>query len=213
MITYVRGTVQAMTPTAVVLDVGGVGMELVATARCRAGLQPGVAATVPASLVVREDSWTMFGFSDHDERSCFQALQTAKGVGPRVAINVLSALTPDQLRKAVAAGDAGALTVAPGIGAKGAARLVIDLRDRLGPATGSDGSPALGAAVPTGWQGAVQQALAGLGWTTADAAAAVARIEPAAEPGAEGCGADGQPNVAALLKLALRALDRTAGAG
>jgi Holliday junction DNA helicase RuvA len=203
-----------MTPTSVVLDVGGVGMELVATARCRAGLQAGAAATVPASLVVREDSWTLFGFSDDDERSCFQALQTAKGVGPRVAVNVLSALTPDQLRKAVAAGDASALTAAPGIGAKGAARLVIDLRDRLGPATGSDGGPpAAGASAPTGWQGAVQQALAGLGWTTADAAAAVARIEPAAAPGAEGCGADGQPDVAALLKLALRALDRTAGAG
>jgi Holliday junction DNA helicase RuvA len=212
VISYLRGTIQELGATTVVMDVGGLGVELVATARCRAGLQVGTVATVPASLVVREDQWTVFGFADADERSCFQALQTAKGVGPKVAVSVLSTLTPDQLRKAVASGDAAALTVAPGIGAKGAARLVIDLRDRLGPAA-SD-APAVPAAGPAaGWQGAVQQALAGLGWTAADAAAALARIEPAAAPGGEGCGADGQPDVAALLRLALRALDRTAGAG
>lgn len=211
MISYLRGTVHELTATTVVLDIGGLGVEVQTTARCRAGLQPGTVATVPASLVVREDQWIMFGFADADERSCFQALQTAKGVGPKVAVNVLSALTPDQLRTAVAAGDAAALTVAPGIGAKGAARLVIDLRDRLGPAARD--IPSIPSAGPVaGWQGAVQQALAGLGWTPADASSAVARIEPAAAPGGEGCGPDGQPNVAALLKLALRALDRTAGA-
>lgn len=212
MISYLRGTVQEIGANTIVLDVGGVGMELIVTARGRAGVHRGDVATVPASLVVREDHWTLYGFADADERSCFQILQTAKGVGPKVAVNVLSALTPDQLRQAVAAGDAAALTAAQGIGAKGAARLVIDLRDRLGPASGTPAAvPAPSAA--SGWQAAVQQGLAGLGWAPADAARAVAQIEPAAAPGGAGVGPDGAPDVAALLRLALRGLDRTAGAG
>jgi Holliday junction DNA helicase RuvA len=211
VITYLRGTVQEITAVGVVIDVGGLGMDVLATARCRAGLQPGTVATVPASLIVREDSWTLYGFADADERFCFQALQAAKGVGPKVAVNLLSALTPDQLRRAVTAGDAAALTAAPGIGAKGAARLVIDLRDRLGPA-GADQGPVIASAAPsTGWRRDVQQALAGLGWHPSDASAAIARIEYAADPGGEACRGDGTPDVAALLRLALRSLDRTAG--
>lgn len=212
MITYLRGLVQEITDGGVVIDVGGIGMAVQATSRCRAGLRPGTVATVPASLIVREDNWALYGFADADERFCFQALQAAKGVGPRVAVNLLSALTPDQLRRAVAAGDAATLTAAPGIGAKGAARLVIDLRDRLGPARPESGGAPAAAEPSAGWRRDVQQALAGLGWTPTDAAAALARIEQAAEPGGPGCRSDGTPDVPVLLRLALRALDRTAGA-
>lgn len=210
MIAFIAGTVQAVGPGGIVIDTGGVGVELVPTARCLAGLTVGERATVPAAMVVREDGWTLFGFSDADERACFQTLQHAKGVGPRVAVNLLGALTPDQLRAAVAAGDAAALTAAPGIGAKGAQRLVLDLRDRLGPPSVGTAMPASAAPVaPLGWQRDVQTALVGLGWTPADATAAVSRIAEHAQPGGSGCGADGRPDTARLLRLALQALDRT----
>lgn len=212
MISFISGTVRGLAPTGLVIDTGGIGVELLPTARCVAGLRVGERTTIPASLVVREDNWTLYGFVDADERACFQALQQAKGVGPRVALNLLGALTPDQLRAAVAAGDAVALTAAPGVGVKGAQRLVLDLRDRLGAATG-EAAPAPAAAVLSpGWQRDVSMALIGLGWTAPDAAAAVARIAPSAEPGGAGCRSDGAPDVARLLRLALQTLDRTADA-
>lgn len=209
MISFVTGTVRSVTVGSIVIDTGGFGVELVPTARCVAGLQSGQRATVPASLVVREDNWTLYGFADTDERSCFQALQAAKGVGPRVAVNLLGALTPDQLRTAVAAGDAAALTVAPGVGAKGAQRLVLDLRDRLGPVIAAQNSVPVAAAPSAGWQRDVHAALVGLGWTAPDAAAAVTRIAPLAEAGEAGCRADGTADTARLLRLALQSLDRT----
>ncbi len=212
MIAFVRGTVQSVTASAAVLDVSGIGVELLITARCRAGLPVGALATVPASMVVREDGWLLFGFADNDERTCFQALQLAKGIGPKVAINLLGALTPDQLRRAVATGDAAALTAAPGIGQKGAARLIIDLRDRLGPPAGDEPSLPAPAQQASGWRREVQLALVGLGWTGGDASAAIARIEHHAQPGGDACGADGRPSTAALLRLALRSLDHTAEA-
>lgn len=212
MIAFVRGSVHAVTATSVVIDVSGIGMEVLPTARCAAGLRVGEVATVPVGLVVREDSWTLYGFADTDERDCFQSLQAAKGVGPRVALNLLGAMTPDQLRRAIADGDTAALTAVAGIGQKGAARLVIDLRDRLGPATagyvGQAGSPGQ-SVVGHGWQREVNLALQSLGWTPADAAAAVALVEPEAAPGGEGCRPDGGADVARLLRLALRALDRS----
>lgn len=212
MIAFISGIVRSLAPTGIVIDAGGVGVELLPTARCVAGLRVGERATVPASLVVREDNWTLYGFADPDERICFQALQQAKGVGPRVALNLLSALTPDQLRTAVANGDAAALTVAPGVGAKGAQRLVLDLRDRLGPATGAVAATSAAPVLSAGWQRDVQMALVGLGWTAPDASAAVARIAEHAEPDGQGCRSDGTPDTARLLRLALQTLDRTVGA-
>jgi len=205
MISFLTGVVHAVSAQGAVIAVGGIGVELQTTSRCHAGLQVGQEATVPTSLVVREDQWTMYGFVDDDERACFQALQQAKGIGPRVAVNLLGALTPDQLRRAVAAGDAAALTVAPGIGAKGAQRLVIDLRDRLGSERAATATPG---AVPTaepanGWHRDVHLALLGLGWTAQDASAAIARVEPQAGEA---------PEPGRLLRLALQTLDRQGSA-
>lgn len=208
MISYVTGTVDSVTGTSVVLDVSGVGIELTATSRCMASVTVGARSRIPASLIVREDNWSLFGFADADERACFQALQLAKGVGPKVAINLLATLTPAQLRAAVAAGDARALTVAPGIGQKGAERLVIDLRDRLGPAPAQAAGIAPPQQAAAGWRREVSLALVGLGWPGADANAAVARIEAEALPGGAACRSDGAPDVGALLRLALRSLDR-----
>lgn len=208
MITFVTGTVHSVTPPSVVLDVGGVGVELLATARCMSDLRPGQLATVPATLVVREESWTLFGFADFDERSCFQALQHAKGVGPKVAISLLSVLTPDQLRVAVATGDASALTAAPGVGARGAARLVIDLRDRLGPVSGQPAAATPAGPLPTGgWQRDVHAALVGLGWSSADASAGVAQAAARAAQDGSSQG-DGASQTGRMLRLALLTLDR-----
>ena len=130
MIAFLRGTVSTVEDSVAVLDVGGIGVQVVPTARCLASLRVGQVVTVSTVLVMREDQWTIFGFADRDERSCFQAMQAAKGIGPRVAIGLLGALTPDQLRRAVSAGDARTLTAAPGVGTKSAQRLIIDLRDK-----------------------------------------------------------------------------------
>src|SRR6201997_5123733 len=97
-----------------------------------ATLTPGEPAQVATSLVVREDSLTLFGFGSEDERNVFELLQTASGVGPRLALAMLAVHSPDALRRAVAAEDLNALTMVPGIGKKGAERIVLELRDRLG---------------------------------------------------------------------------------
>lgn len=208
MISYLTGRVASVGPSAIVLDVHGFGMELTVSARALATFQLGELATVPAVLVVREDAWTLYGFADADERSIFTIVQTARGIGPKVALNLLSVLHPDQLRKAVAEADVAALTAAPGIGTKGAQRLVLDLRDRLGaissvPTTGPD-------QITGRWQADVVAALTGLGWQSGDASKAVAAVASEAEPGGRGLDPDGQPNVGTLLRLALRSLDRQA---
>ncbi len=120
MIAYVRGPVAAVTLSTAVVEVGGVGLELLCTPGTLATLSPkvgtGQTATLPASLVVREDSLTLFGFLDEDERTCFELLQTASGVGPKLAQAMLAVLGPDDLRRAVGSEDVKTLTRVPGIG-------------------------------------------------------------------------------------------------
>src|SRR5258708_8049 len=100
--------------------------------RERARLKPGEPAQVATSLVVREDSLTLYGFSSDDERNVFELLQTASGVGPRLALAMLAVHAPDALRRAVWTEDLGALTMVPGIGKKGAQRIVLEMKDKLG---------------------------------------------------------------------------------
>ena len=177
-----------------------------ATPRTLAALRTGTEARLATSLVVREDSLTLFGFADDDERDVFEVLQTVSGVGPRLALAVLAVLAPDDLRAAVAAGDEKALTAVPGIGRKGAQRMLLELGDRLGaphaasggaPGAGSAGSPVSGTVQVTGVGEQVVAALVGLGWAAKQAEDAVARVQPA----------DGEPVEASqLLREALRAL-------
>ncbi len=199
MIAYVRGSVASVGAGTAVVDVGGIGLELQCAPGTLAGLRVGHPATLAATLVVREDSLTLYGFADEDERSVFEILQTVTGVGPRLAQSVLTALSPDALRRAVVTEDLTALMKVSGVGRKGAQRLVLELKDRLGSPVG--GIVDLGSSASSGpaWEGQVREALIGLGWSPREADAAVAVVADEAEPDAD---------VSTVLRLALRSLDR-----
>ena len=202
MIAYVRGTVTVLTPSAAVVDVGGIGLELQCAPGTLAELRLGQTSTLAASLVVREDDLTLYGFADEDERSVFEILQTVSGVGPRLAQSLLAVYRPDELRRAVATEDVAALMKVSGVGRKGAQRLVLELKDRLGAPTGGSvdlTDEAVPAASGPAWQGSVHSALVGLGWSSRDADAALAAI-------AEDLPADA--DVSTALRAALRSLDR-----
>ena len=197
MIAFVSGRVAAVTLSSAVLEVGGVGLELMCTPGTLASLRTGHAATLPTSMVVREDSLTLFGFADDDEKQTFELLQTASGVGPKVAQSVLAVLAPDDVRRAIAADDVKTLTKVPGIGQKGAQRIILELKDRIGAPTGGRAPSLSTASAP--WRDQVLQGLVGLGWSAKDADRAVDAV--ADEAGAV-------PDVAALLRAALRTLSK-----
>ena len=164
MIASVRGEVLAVAPDAAVIEVGGVGMAVQCSPNTLAGLRLGEQARLATSLVVREDSLTLFGFADADEREVFEVLQTVTGVGPKLALAVLAVHSPEELRVAVAAEDLTALKRVPGIGHKGAQRMVLELKDKAG----LPGAPVVAAAAQApGWRDTLSQALVGLGWTAA----------------------------------------------
>jgi Holliday junction DNA helicase RuvA len=197
VIAFVRGEVTAVTLTSAVLEVGGVGLELVCTPNTLAALRTGQTAMLPTSMVVREDSLTLFGFADEDEKQVFELVQTASGVGPKLAQAMLAVLTPDAVRRAVAGDDVRTLTSVPGIGQKGAQRIILELKDRIGvPVTASAGGTPM---LIEPWRHQVQQGLVGLGWSAKDADKAVEAVaDQAGDP----------PDVAALLRSALRTLSR-----
>ncbi len=206
MIAHLNGTVAGISPDGAILDIGGVGMRVQCTPGTLATLRPGEHAQVATSLVVREDSLTLYGFASDDERNIFELLQTASGVGPRLALAMLAVHSPDAIRRAVATEDLNALTMVPGIGKKGAQRIVLEMKDRLGPPGDAGGGlpggkPALG--TPS-WRDQVQSGLVNLGWPARDADQAIAALE---EDGT--LGADGEPvDVAAALRAALRKLSK-----
>ncbi|GAB1330715.1 Holliday junction branch migration protein RuvA [Streptomyces sennicomposti] len=200
MIAFVSGAVAALAPDTAVIEVGGVGMAVQCTPNTLSTLRIGQPAKLHTSLVVREDSLTLYGFADDDERQVFELLQTASGVGPRLAQAMLAVHTPDALRGAVATGDEKALTAVPGIGKKGAQKLLLELKDRLGAPVGA---PAVGAPFTQGWRDQLHAALIGLGYATREADEAVAAVAPQAEAGG------GAPQVGQLLKAALQTLNRT----
>ena len=198
MIASVRGIVAAVAPDSAVIEVGGVGLQLQCAPGTLAGLHTGTEARLAASLVVREDSLTLYGFADDDEKQLFELLQTASGVGPRLAQAVLAVHQPDAVRRAISGGDIAALTRVPGIGKKGAERLVLELRDRIGPVgVAADGR----AGVLVGdWQDQVRQGVLALGWSASQADQAVAAVAETI---------DGEvPPVPVLLRQAIRLLGR-----
>ena len=201
MIASLTGEVLTARLDSVVVEVGGVGLLVHTTPATAAAARPGESIRLATSLVVREDSLTLFGFADDDERALFEQVQTVSGVGPRLALAMLAVHPPQQLATAIAGGDVRALTKVPGIGKKGAERIVLELRDKVVAASGDGGQAAPQAVVPaTAGDDQVAEALIGLGWSAKQAEDAVAKV--AARPEAEGA------NTPALLRLALRELGR-----
>ncbi|MFG3290815.1 Holliday junction branch migration protein RuvA [Streptomyces sp. NPDC048179] len=199
MIAFVSGPVAALAPDSAVVEVGGIGIAVQCSPNTLSGLRMGQQTKLATSLVVREDSLTLYGFVDDDEKQVFELLQTASGVGPRLAQAMLAVHSPDALRRAVATGDEKALIAVPGIGKKGAQKLLLELKDRLGEPIGA---PAIGASVSQGWRDQLHAALIGLGYATREAEEAVTAVTPQAEA------AGGTPQVGQLLKAALQTLNR-----
>jgi len=206
MIAHLSGCVAAVAPDGAVIEVGGVGLLVQCTPGTLAGLRLGEHARLATSLVVREDALMLYGFATDDERNTFELLQTASGVGPRLAQAMLAVLTPDALRRAVAAEDLAVLTSVPGIGRKGAQRIVLELAGRLGAPADIGVLAAAGAAVPAGpqWQEQVRAGLVSLGWQGREADQAIAAIEPDMAEAAE----SGDVDVAIALRATLRVLGR-----
>lgn len=204
MIASVRGKVAAVGPDGAVVEVGGVGLAVSCTPGTLARLRVGEDARLATSLVVREDSLTLYGFADDDERATFELLQTANGVGPKLAQTMLAVHPPRELRRAIATSDHASLTRVPGIGRKGAERIVIELRDRIGAIDGGDTTSAglAGVAALAPWRDQLAHALAGLGFSAKEAGEAidvVAAEVPDGEP----------PDVSALLRRSIQLLGRT----
>lgn len=192
MIAHVRGTVAAVTINSAVIDVGGVGMQVMCTPGTIATLRLGTEVQLSTSMVVREDSLTIFGFATTDERDMFELVQTASGVGPKVAQAMLGVLDPDRLRQAIGQSDLKTLTTVPGIGRKGAERIVVELKDRVGVTTHAVGGTGA-------WRAQVHEALLGLGWSAREADAALDHVASELPAGTT-------PDVSQILRDALRSL-------
>jgi Holliday junction DNA helicase RuvA len=210
VIASVSGRVAAVSPDGAVVEVGGIGLAVQCTPGTIARLQLGESARLSTSLVVREDSLTLYGFADDDERQLFELLQTANGVGPRLAQAVLAIHPPREVRRAVSMADVKALMQVPGIGRKGAERLILELRDRLGSTTTDTsldqtvGLPSVTPVAP--WRDQLTSALVGLGWSAKEADTALGQLAPVAD---EQIAATGSVEVAVLLRQALQLLGRS----
>ncbi|AQX14668.1 Holliday junction DNA helicase RuvA [Tessaracoccus lapidicaptus] len=200
MIAQLTGTVLTAGATSAVVDVGGVGFLVATTPQTAAGLRPGEVATLHTALVVREDSMTLFGFAEPAEREAFELAQTASGVGPKLALAIVSVLAPGELKRAVLAEDLNRLCSVPGIGRKGAQKLVIELKDRVLVLEDAPGGPAPVAAQDA-WRAQVAEGLQGLGWSARDADAACDAVAHLVD-------ADPDISMALLLRAALNSLAR-----
>jgi Holliday junction DNA helicase RuvA len=188
MIAYLEGRLVERGPSRVVAVVGGVGYEIfISTGTAAALPPPGGTARLFTRLQVRDDALVLYGFATADERAIFDHLLTVTGVGPKMALAVLSVHSPDAVRRAVATGDGGALTLVSGVGKKVASRMILELRDRLGGAGEEVGGPLT----------EVREALLALGLSPQEARDAVAAIP-----------VDGDRPVEELLRQALQAVGR-----
>jgi Holliday junction DNA helicase RuvA len=208
MISSVRGEVLAIHLDHAVIEVGGVGLAVRTTPATLAELRRGEQARLWTTLVVREDSLTLFGFTTAPGKELFELVQSVSGVGPKIALALLAVLDPDDLRRALSTGDTAALGRAPGIGKKSAERLVLELKDKVGTA-GPSATPVDGRSVPpiglaggTAWRPQVTDALLGLGFTAKQADDAVAAVVATEDP------AVATGDVGVLLRRSLALLGR-----
>ncbi|MBJ7393439.1 MAG: hypothetical protein RLY68_417 [Actinomycetota bacterium] len=167
MIAFVKGTLTDISALGAVVDVGGVGMNLLTSANALKGKKVGDQVQVPTVMVVREDHMTLYGFADANEKDMFLLLQTISGVGPRMALNLISVMGEQKLSNAIANSDIGSLTAVPGIGKKGAQRLILELSDKIASPKNS---------AITSWRESLITALVGLGWNRKDASSAAEQV-------------------------------------
>lgn len=199
MIQQLRGTVIEAGATTFTIDVGGVGFKALTTPATAAGLRLGEATTVHTSLVVREDSMTLFGFDDPGERDAFELVQTASGVGPKLAVAIVSVLSPSELRHAISSEDLARLCSVPGIGRKGAQKMVIELKEKVLLLADTPGATTKAVSSTELWREQVSEGLQGLGWSSRDAATACDNVAHLVEA---------QPTIAigSLMRSALNSL-------
>jgi Holliday junction DNA helicase RuvA len=196
MISLLNGVVRSITPDKAIIEVGGVGFTVSITSQTSASLSLGAPASLFTTLVVREDSLTLFGFADDASRALFELLQTVSGIGPKVALSILNSLSADQLAKSVATEDVGAIEKVPGIGRKGAQRLILELKGKISPGTSSNAMSHQPA-----WREQLASALVSLGFTAKDSDAAISKvITNLAQTGVDASTVD----ISELLKLALQ---------
>lgn len=197
MIASVHGEVLDIALDHVVIEAGGIGYRINTTPATLAGLRRGEQARLATAMIVREDSMTLYGFVDAEARELFGLLQTVSGVGPRLAMATLAVLEPDALRAALADGNTAALTRVPGIGKRGAERMIVELRDKVAAFGATGSSPVAAGASPLRVQ--IVEALVGLGFTLRQAEPAADKVL-AEEPGAD---------VSTALRSALKLLGRS----
>ncbi|QSB04010.1 Holliday junction branch migration protein RuvA [Natronoglycomyces albus] len=198
MIALLNGEIVHIAGDRAVINVAGVGYAVRATPNTLAGLRLGRTVLLHTTLIVREDALTLYGFLEPDERDLFELLQTASGVGPRLAQAALAVHQPEKVRRAIASGDTATLTRIPGVGKKGAQRLVLELKDKVGFVPGTVPEQVNGKR-PAGWRTQVSQGIQALGWSAKDAEAAIARLDTE--------GVD-EADVPSLLKQAIRLLGK-----
>jgi len=195
MISSLRGPVLEIRHDSLVIAVGGVGMMVMCAPDVIAEARVNAETTLFTSLVVREDSLTLFGFASADSRELFDVIQGVSGFGAKLAFTILSSLSADDLREAIGNEDVARLKQTPGVGAKGAQRLVLELKDRIGVKTSGGNTKLAG---QSQWQIQVEQGLLGLGWTNRDAQRAISAVVDE--------GVDDPDAISDLLRRALQIL-------
>lgn len=177
MFDYLRGNVSFVTPDRVVLDVGGVGFSLAASANTTANVRVGEEVTLYTYLAVREDALDLFGFSDREEQASFLMLTSVSGVGPKAALAILSALTPSALALAIVSGDEKALCAAQGVGKRLASRLLLELKDKVSNEAAISGISSTSAPTPVRGADEAAEALVALGYSASEVYAALAKVD------------------------------------
>ena len=190
MFYYIKGTLALLDPTFAVVDAGGVGYKLTISATTHDAMPPHLTVSEPPEvklythMAVREDGVELFGFGSHEELSAFKMLTSVSGVGPKAAMAILSIFTPEKFALAVCSNDAKAIAKASGVGAKTAARIILELHDKLMKETPADvlSGKSVGSLSPTpvgkGALSEAQDALTVLGYTRAEALSALSGIDP-----------------------------------
>jgi len=175
VIAILTGTVLETRLDSLIVNLGGAGLHVLCSPDTIATTQVGHTISLYTSLVVREESLTLFGFDTAENRDLFEVVQGVSGFGPKLAFTILATLPGDQLREAIANEDIARLTKTPGVGSKGAARLVLELKDRIGYSANRNINPA------NAWQEQVVQGLTGLGWNVKDAQRALNTLSQEAQ--------------------------------